>query len=346
MVKYFFNLRSSKIAWNLKKWCLEESFPFELGPLLGHVVFFWGGVVCDCDRWRDCFLCCCDQPATLHHESLFVPRRVCTCNNLHWCGNMDHSNHRKITTWIMNLPKSQRRHGHLFSEWDGYDSFNEQVWPLSILCFTRTPSNALWHFDFLMKHPKWTLIWKVIAETNMMCFFEKNVFRRFHVSCAITRWTPRKREEMCAWRVSTTQSSWKIRDARMSSDPTTTTIAATAVIAKTIASGYYCYCSWHIDTLPRCSLFGLQLVPFVLFLILICRELWNHVYIDTPAYVVFKYISTYETTHQLFLISIYHTFPSQDVSIWADVSIHCNCQMILQCFGLVGCFAACACCGC
>ena len=38
------------------------------------------------------------------------------------------------------------------------------------------------------------------------------------------RGTPRKCEEMCAWRVSTTQSSWKIRDARMSSDPSTTTI--------------------------------------------------------------------------------------------------------------------------
>ena len=64
------------------------------------------------------------------------------------------------------------------------------------------------------------------------------------------------------------------------------------------------------------------------------------------SHAVFKYKFTYEFPHQLFLISIYHTFPSQDVSIWADVSIHCNFQMMLQCFGLVGCFAACACCGC
>lgn len=142
----------------------------------------------------------------------------------------------------MNLPKSQRRHDHLFSEWDGYDYFNEQVWPVTILCFTRTPAMYCDIVTFWWSTLSGSQYVKVIAETNMICFFWTNVFRRFHVSCPIPRWPPRKREEMCAWRVSTTQSSWKIRDARMSSDPTTTTIVETAVIATTITSGYYCYC--------------------------------------------------------------------------------------------------------
>ena len=93
---------------------------------------------------------------------------------------MDHSNH---INHHMNFPKSQRRHDHLFSEWDGYDYFNEQVWPVTILCFTRTPSNVLWHCDFLMKHLEWTLICESNSWNQHDVFFWKKCVQE--ISCFV-----------------------------------------------------------------------------------------------------------------------------------------------------------------
>ena len=149
------HLHSRKLAWNLKKWWLEECFPFGNGPFLGHV-FLWGGGVCDCDCCRDRFCALCsdqsllclnktgNHPATPDAWIPIFSQKGYVCKNLHLISHVDDSNY---ANHHMNPQKKTREAWPTvlrvrwlwLSEWKGL------TWDHHLL--HKNSSNLLWQCD-------------------------------------------------------------------------------------------------------------------------------------------------------------------------------------------------------